>query len=374
VGEVHETPPSATPPPSTAGSGRPATEAEAGTAPARRAQRDLVVVGASAGGVEALKAFVAGLPPELPAAVVVVLHVPATGRSVLAEILDRAGPLPARTATDGAPLRRGEILVAPSDAHVLVHDGHARLSRGPRENGHRPAIDPLFRSAARAHGTRTIGVVLSGLLDDGAAGLRFVHDEGGATLVQDPADALYGDMPSAAIAAGPVDRIAPASGLADAVCVLLDESFPGEPGDDVAHGAPGERDPVELDPVEHDLTRGQLAGLTCPDCGGAIWETDEDRPRYVCHVGHAFSRNSMLQEQGRALEVTLWSALRALEERADLLRRVARRTGGGARDRLQERATEADEHAHALRQTLLRAGAMPAEGVGGRDLSTEDGA
>jgi two-component system chemotaxis response regulator CheB len=332
-----------------------------------------VVVGASAGGVEALKSFVAGLPPELPAAVVVVLHLPATGHSVLADILDRNGPLPASTATDNAPLRRGEILVAPSDAHVLVHDGHVRLSRGPRENGHRPAIDPLFRSAARAHGERTIGVVLSGLLDDGAAGLRFVHDEGGATAVQDPEDALYPDMPTAALAAGPVDRVASAAGLADVISALLDEPFPGERGDDVAHGELGERDRVELDPVEHALTRGQLAGLTCPDCGGAIWETDDDPARYVCHVGHAFSRDSMLQEQGRALEITLWSALRALEERADLLRRVARRTGGGARTRLQERAAEADEHAHALRHTLLRAGAMPAEGVGGRNLPTEDG-
>jgi two-component system chemotaxis response regulator CheB len=336
------------------------------------AQRDLVVVGASAGGVEALKTLVAGLPPELPAAVIVVLHVPATGRSVLAEILDRAGPLPAATATDGAPLRRGEILVAPSDAHLLVHDGHVRLSRGPRENGHRPAIDPLFRSAARAHGARTIGVVLSGLLDDGAAGLRFVHDEGGATVVQDPEDALYPGMPSAALAAGPVDRTTPARGLADAVCALLDEPAAGSRGD-VTHGAAGAPDAVERDPVEDDLTRGALSGLTCPDCGGAIWETDDDPARYVCHVGHAFSRDSMLQEQGRALEITLWSALRALEERADLLRRVARRTGGGARTRLQERAAEADEHVHALRQALLRAGAMPAEGVGGRDLGTEEG-
>jgi two-component system chemotaxis response regulator CheB len=369
---VHRTS-NATPSTSTlADDAAPAPAGRPAAVPTGPGQRDLVVVGASAGGVEALKALVAGLPPELPAAVLVVLHVPATGRSVLAEILDRAGPLPAATATDGAPLRRGEILVAPSDAHLLVHDGHVRLSRGPRENGHRPAVDPLFRSAARAHGARTIGVVLSGLLDDGAAGLRLVHDEGGATVVQDPDDALHPGMPTAALAAGPVDRTAPAAGLGDVISALLDEPLPGRSGDDVAHGAPGEPDEVELDPVECDLTRGALSGLTCPDCGGAIWETDDDPARYVCHVGHAFSRESMLQEQGRALEITLWSALRALEERADLLRRVARRTGGGARTRLQERATEADEHAHALRQTLLRAGAMPAGGVGGRDLRTEE--
>ncbi|WP_022928053.1 chemotaxis protein CheB [Patulibacter americanus] len=359
--------------PTLADDAAPAPAGRPVAAPAGPGQRDLVVVGASAGGVEALKTFVAGLPPELPAAVLVVLHVPATGRSVLADILDRAGPLPAAAATDGAPLRRGEILVAPSDAHLLVHDGHVRLSRGPRENGHRPAIDPLFRSAARAHGGRTIGVVLSGLLDDGAAGLRFVHDEGGATVVQDPEDALHPGMPSAALAAGPVDRTVPAAALADAVCALLDEPLERLRGD-VAHGAAGAPDAVERDPVEDDLTRGELSGLTCPDCGGAIWETGDDPARYVCHVGHAFSRDSMLQEQGRALEITLWSALRALEERADLLRRVARRTGGSAGSRLEERAAEADDHARALRRTLLRAGAMPADGVGGRDLRTADGA
>lgn len=331
-----------------------------GEAEARTVQRDLVVVGASAGGVEALRRFVADLPPELPAAVVVVLHLASTGTSVLADILDRAGPLPVRAATDGASLRRGEVLVGPPDSHTLVHDGRVVLSRGPRENGHRPAVDPLFRSAARAHGKRTIAVVLSGMLDDGAAGLAFVRDLGGATLVQEPDDAAYGDMPRAALRAAPDSRRVPIAGMADAVCALLEEHVEtSASGRDLAHAALGAPDDVEVDAVASAVVHGGASGLTCPDCGGALWEDPGEPLRFVCHVGHAFSRDSMLEQQGRALDATLWSALRALEERADLLRRVARRTSGTAHDRLERRAREAEDHATALRETLLRSGRVP---------------
>jgi two-component system chemotaxis response regulator CheB len=189
-------------------------------ADARQAvQRDLIVVGASAGGVQALQALVAQLPRDLPASVVVVLHLMADGASVLDDILDRAGPLPAAQAHDGERLERGRIYVAPPDFHLLLRGSSLHLSAGPRENGHRPAIDPLFRGAARAYGPRVIGVVLTGTLDDGTDGLRLIKERGGATVVQDPDDAAFADMPRSAIRHVDPDRVVP---LAEMGAVLLE--------------------------------------------------------------------------------------------------------------------------------------------------------
>ncbi|MDO9409362.1 chemotaxis protein CheB [Patulibacter sp.] len=186
-------------------------------------RRDLIVVGASAGGVQALQRLVGDLPADLPAAVVVVLHLPSAGHSVLAQILDRAGPLPVTAVTDGTAVRPGEILVAPADAHTLVRDGHVVLDHEPRENGHRPSIDALFRSAAESYGPRVIAVVLTGMLDDGAAGIVSVVRAGGVGVVQDPDDARYGAMPRAAIATGTALRRAPMSDMADLLRGLVDE-------------------------------------------------------------------------------------------------------------------------------------------------------
>jgi two-component system chemotaxis response regulator CheB len=188
-------------------------------------QRDVVVIGASAGGVEALTTVVGSLPADLPAAVFVVLHLAPAGASALASILTRSGSLQATPGTDGERFERGRVYVAPPDFHMLVDDEHIRLTRGPREKAHRPAVDPLFRSAARAHGERCVGVVLSGALDDGTAGLRFLKGAGGVALVQDPADALYSGMPASALANVDVDVVAPAAGLADAICAALDQSL-----------------------------------------------------------------------------------------------------------------------------------------------------
>jgi two-component system chemotaxis response regulator CheB len=310
------------------------------------AQRDLVVVGASAGGVDALQALVAGLPPEFPAAVLVVLHVASSGTSVLPQILSRHGPLPAAFAADKEPLRRGRIFVAPSDHHMLVYDQTIHLTHGPRENGHRPAIDPLFRSAARAAGNRVIGVVLSGLLDDGAAGLQIVKDLGGAAVVQDPADAIFPSMPVAALEATAPDRVVPIRDMAEALCRLIEA--PIEP--QVRPGPDLEREP---------LPDGQPSTLTCPECGGSLWQKDTGGTlRYVCHTGHAYSLESLVEEQGRSLETTLWSALRALQERADMQRRLARRAEGARRSSHERRAGDAAEHADALRDMLGRIGRL----------------
>jgi len=190
--------------------------------------RDVVVVGASAGGVEALRSFVAGLPEEVPAAIVVVLHLPAGGTSVLPMILSRAGPVPAVAATDGTELLPGRIFVAPPDHHVLLTGQRLRLSNGPTENGHRPAVDVLFRSAAESLGPRVVGVVLSGVLDDGAAGLVTIASRGGVTMVQDPADALYRGMPENALRLVRADHILPSGKMGPVIAELALEAVEPE--------------------------------------------------------------------------------------------------------------------------------------------------
>jgi two-component system chemotaxis response regulator CheB len=325
------------------------------------------VIGASAGGVDALNEVVAHFPPEFPAAVLVVLHVSSSGTSVLPQILTRRGPLPAAFARNGDELARGQIYVAPADHHMLVHDGRIQLSQGPRENGHRPAIDPLFRSAARAGDGRCIGVILSGLLDDGASGLRFIKEHGGTAVVQDPADALFPSMPTAALELTQADRIAAAADIADALCGLI-ETPVVDLGPRATDTAPsdyrfGEPDRVELtDPADTAaLLNGPPSSLTCPECGGTLWEQEDgNNVRFACHVGHAYSVASLAEEQGRSLETTLWSAVRALEERADLQRRLARKSPETREATYSERAREAAEHARALREMIGAAGRLAA--------------
>jgi two-component system, chemotaxis family, protein-glutamate methylesterase/glutaminase len=285
----------------------------------------VVVIGASAGGVEALRAVVSGLPPDLPAAVVVVLHIPRGAPSALAGILDRAGPLPAVAAQQSAPLRAGTVYVAPVDHHVLVVERHLRLSHGPTENGHRPAIDPLFRSAALSHGPSAVGVVLSGTRDDGTAGLAAVAARGGTAVVQDPDDALYGGMPANALAQVPDALVHPAVKIGPVLGELLSRPL----GADRTGAADGlliaETRMAEAGvPTTDRLGPATPSPFSCPSCNGVLFELPgAPAPRFRCRVGHAWSPDALEGEQAHAVDEALWAALRALEERADLLDRLA---------------------------------------------------
>ena len=271
-----------------------------------------MVIGASAGGVDTLKVVVAGLPSNLRATVCIVLHIAPTSPSALARILARSGPLRCRQAADGDDLRLGEILVAPPDHHLEIEDNHARLTVGPRENGHRPAVDALFRSAAQAKDGKVIGVVLSGNRDDGAAGLATIKAGGGIAIVQDPDEALYSGMPASAIANVTVDAVVPSSQIAATIAAMVNSEDPPPPGP-----------PSQLTEAQ---IRGNRPLAVCPECGGVLTERSESGVlQWHCHVGHRYSPESLVDDQAAAVEAALWAAIRSLEERAALVERIAER-------------------------------------------------
>jgi two-component system chemotaxis response regulator CheB len=314
----------------------------------------VVGIAASAGGVEALRQVVAGLPSDFPAAVCVTLHIPATGRSLLAPILDRDSAMTAVAATDGLPLRAGVVYVAPADRHLLVGRDAVTLSRGPKENGTRPAADPMFRSLAQSWGPCAVAVVLSGALDDGSAGAVAVAGAGGVVVVQDPHDALVPSMPASAIAADSPERVVPAHAMAEVLQRLLAEPTPDP------QGGPTMSEPVQPD-LRPSRPDGPASAFTCPECSGALWELrDGELVRYRCRVGHSYSEEAMIDAQGSAVEAALWSALEVLEERGELLLRIADRMAGRTpktEQRFRDGAREALDRAALIRRALLLGGA-----------------
>lgn len=283
--------------------------------------RDIVVVAASLGGLQALRKILSSLPPDLPASVFIVMHVGARP-SQLPEIFQTDCPLPVMHAQDGQSIAQATVYVAPPDRHLLVRNGVIVLSSGPKENFSRPAADPLFRSAAVEYGPRAIGVILTGKLDDGAAGLKAVDACGGFTIVQDPSSCVAPDMPKAALQAVSPDRVVPLEDIAPAiVSALTDGSRKG--------ARMNERERIALETKialtgkssPGDLERlGYRSGLTCPDCGGVVWRIGDDLPlRYRCHTGHAFSALALEREQSSGAENALWAAVRRLQERLLLL-------------------------------------------------------
>jgi two-component system chemotaxis response regulator CheB len=302
-----------------------------------------------------LRNLVAALPPDFSAAVLVVVHLPPQGTSVLPQILDRAGPLRGVQAEDGMPVEGGTIYVAPPDAHLLVANGTLHLDRGPRVNGHRPAVDPLFRAAAHAYGPDAAGIVLSGVLDDGTAGLMAIKQAGGLTLVQDPKEALYEMMPRNAIEVVGPDHVATASELGELLGRLANGSPPA-----AFDGPRLVRDDhlVEVDRGSSDDPQpGRVTGLTCPDCNGAIWFAENGGvEQYACRIGHRYTAETFDAAQEERVETALWTALRALEERAALYRRMAERhrTAGNIRiaERFAIRAESAVQHAFVVREAV----------------------
>ena len=323
---------------------------------------NVIVVGASAGGVGSLMQFVSGLPADLDAAVGVVLHFPEGSPSALPTIPSRQGPLKAAHAVDGEPLLHGRIYVAPPGRHLLIKRSSIRAVNGPNENGHRPAVDPMFRSAARAHGRRTIGVILSGSLDDGTAGLYAVKRRGGAALVQDPEDALFSGMPASAIEHVAVDFIGDVTAIASEV-VRRTRDLATEPGLEIDVSDESEElDVVEMDSGTSDPDEWSAvpSGFTCPECHGSLFERrDGTLTRYRCRTGHAFSAEALAAAQSKGVEDALWIALRALEENAALLRNMSDRARDRGQDRSSQRyASQArgmESRAKVIRDALLSA-------------------
>jgi two-component system chemotaxis response regulator CheB len=331
--------------------------------------RRIVVVGASAGGVEGLMALARSLPADLPAAVFMVLHIPAHATSVLPQLLNRQQRLTASHAVDGEVLRHGHIYVAPADHHLLVHGDRVRLGRGPNENGHRPAIDPLFRSVAHWHGPRVVGVVLSGSLDDGTAGLLAIKMAGGITVVQEPADALYPSMPQSALDNVDIDHVAPLANMGDLITKLVHEpvSIESPAATPRLQAVYQEAFLAEEGPsaVSELVNRGAPSVFACPDCHGVLWEVSEgDLVRYRCRVGHAYLPQSLSAAMAGRVEEALWLALRALRESSALslrmAERAARRNMASLASAYETRKRDADTRAKVLEE-VLKAGHLNAE-------------
>ena len=324
---------------------------------------DLIAIGASAGGIEALQKLLAALPADLPASVLIVLHTSGrTGGSLLPQILGRATALQVSHPEDRERIRHGHVYIAPPDFHMLVQGNHIRVLQGPRENLHRPAIDPLFRSAAVAAGRRVIGVVLTGMLDDGTSGLIVIRAHGGVPIVQDPLTAMFSSMPRHALEEVPEARVLPLEEIPAELVRLVGEEIPEEPPTE----RPGSLEEKETRFLEFEMPQlppeerpGNPSAFACPDCGGVLWELDEEGfLRFRCRVGHAFTARNLSVEQQHAVETALWSALRALEESAALYKRLSSRATTSQHTQsaqlFQDRAENTEQNARVLREFLVQ--------------------
>jgi two-component system chemotaxis response regulator CheB len=322
--------------------------------------KDVIVVGTSSGGVEALRTLVGGLPRDLPASHFVVMHTAADSPSVLADILNRAGPLPAANARNGERIRPGRVYVAPPDHHLIVEPGVVRVTHGPKENRFRPAVDPLFRSAAQTYGPRVVGVVLTGGLDDGTSGLWAIKRLGGTAVVQDPREAFMPSMPQSAMDQVNVDHCLPVAEIAPLLARLA--GAPAAEGG--AYEVPEELNiEVGIAKEEKGLDNGvrklgEPSVFTCPDCHGTLLQLKEGgRSRFRCHTGHAFSADSLLAELTESVENSLWTTIRSIDESVMLMRHIAAHVGesdgDGASERFLEKAKEAERRSDLVRRAVF---------------------
>lgn len=322
--------------------------------------RNIIVIGASAGGVEALSAFVAGLPADFPAAIFIVLHLAAFQKSLLPDILARKGELPVCHALHGEPIKMGQIYIAPPDMHLTIHNGTVAVMRGPKENGHRPAVDPLFRTAARAYGPRVIGVILTGALDCGVAGMMKIKASGGTAVVQDPDEAYCPDMPVNALRHVVVDHIVGIKELAPLLIKLV--------------AVPVAMQEFEAVNASLSTPQGKATFLVCPACQGSLTETEESGLlSFSCHVGHRFSLDAILGEQSDALESALWASIRALEESAALAERIAGRSTPELSARFNEKARTMRNQGQLITDFLLKADSLsPSRTIEPEKINPED--
>jgi two-component system, chemotaxis family, protein-glutamate methylesterase/glutaminase len=319
--------------------------------------KSIVVIGGSAGAIEAVSAIIKTIPNDVDAAFFLVIHINPSVPSLLPTVLGRRTALKVQHAVDAAPIERGVFYVAPPDRHMIFLRGELRLGRGARENGFRPAVDPLMRTAATEFGPAVIGIIVSGNLDDGTAGLLEIKKRGGTAMVQHLDEALYSGMPASAVQEIPdVDYVLPAGAIGERLLALVrstrlqsvSAATNGEP--DIAMGGDA---PVAKDERE----TGRLANVACPDCGGTLWErADGQLISYRCRVGHAFSDEALLGAQTEALEKALWTALRALEELSEQAGRISGRMDKRGHPKLAARFAQqkedADRRAQVLREVL----------------------
>lgn len=319
-------------------------------------RRNIVVMGTSAGGLDALDKVIGQLPAGLPASIFIVQHMaPENTGDALLQRLSRHKAFKCKLSSNGESLKRGTIYIAPSDFHMLVKEKTVLVTKGARENRYRPGVDPLFRSAAVAHGSSVIGVVLTGMLDDGTAGLIAIQKCGGVTVVQDPKDAAYPTMPQSALNNLKVDHCVRLAEMGPLLAKLIEES-------------PAKRKPIPKDIrteaviAERVVSNvAQVNGLgsqvpyNCPNCGGVLWKMDKsDAHRYRCHTGHSFTAAALLTSQSEKIEETLWVSLRMLEERKNLLNNMAEKEKRSkTKGEYAQRAKDADAHIERIRQMLL---------------------
>ena len=322
-------------------------------------RKDIIVIGASTGGLEALKTVLGGLSGDLDASIFVVLHTSADSPGVLAQILDRAGPLQAVMVETSERIRDGVVYVARPDHHLVIEPGLVSATRGPKENRFRPAIDPLFRSAAQTYGPRVIGVVLTGALDDGTAGLWAIKSLGGTAVVQDPEHAFAPSMPRSALTHVEVDHCLDLSDIGPLLARLAAQPVDEQGGIAMPKGLQIE---VDIAKARNSLDRGVLelgdpSPFACPECHGVLLQVAESRRiRFRCHTGHAYSAESLLAEINESVEDALWNAIRSLQESALLMQHLAQHNAvadDATVARLQRAARNAERRSILVRQAVM---------------------
>ena len=317
---------------------------------------DIIVIGASAGGVEALPRALKQLPKNFPAAFFVVLHVSPANESYLPKILARSSSLPAVHPNDGDHIEKGKIYVAPPDNHLWLKNSSVRVTKGPRVNRHRPAVDPLFESAAHVYGPRVVGVILTGSLDDGTTGLHTVKECGGVAIVQNPEDALVPSMPQSAMQFVEVDHVLPLPKIRPLLIQLSKQKIKNlkiQCPEKVRF----DMETAMMTPDEMEKKCGPPSSFICPECNGPLWEIRHGAvSNYRCLVGHSFSPEALIAEEGEALERALWIAVKTLEERSTILRRMSNRAREMEQvyscQSFEEKAKEAERDARVIKKIL----------------------